>query len=325
MSAGRTPPLAYPARARTLVQAGREALKTGGRDAARPLFAAAMALDPTVATLNWGLLPVLVDQGDGSFRARMQARMHSWYGPDAAPVHRSVADLSQKLNMRRFAGAMGQPLPRLYGAPGTLDSVAWDDLPPDLVIKPVNDASSKGVIVAVGGRDLMQGAAITPSLEVYTSRLYGQLYQTPPEIMIEECLVDVGTHPDTGPRIPRDYKIFAICGHVGEVRIIDRNYPDGGRSQASFDRNGTRLPPGLQEPDNEPDQPLPDGFDALVALAERLSRALPWFLRLDYYLTPSGPVFGEFTTYPNAGLSLTPFARRTLLQMWEIYPDAVQA
>ena len=66
---------------------------------------------------------------------------------------------------------------------------------------------------------------------------------------------------------------------------------------------------------------LPPGFETLFAMAEAISQKLPWLLRLDFYLTPRGPVFGEFTTFPNAGLDLTPFSRRTLLQQWELWPD----
>ena len=44
-------------------------------------------------------------------------------------------------------------------------------------------------------------------------------------------------------------------------------------------------------------------------------------LRFDFYLTAGGPVLGEITTYPSAGMGYTAFSRRTLLQMWEITPD----
>ena len=66
---------------------------------------------------------------------------------------------------------------------------------------------------------------------------------------------------------------------------------------------------------------LPAGFAAVVAAAEALSARLPWLLRFDFYATAAGPLLGEVTTFPNAGLDFTAFGRRTLLQMWEIHPD----
>src|SRR6056297_3217330 len=93
------------------------------------------------------------------------------------------------------------------------------------------------------------------------------------------------------------------------------------RGALSLDREGRPVTATLAGWPDASQAPPPEGYGALVAMAERLSARLPWLLRLDFYLTPRGPVFGEVTTFPNAGLRYTPFARRTILQMWELWPD----
>ena len=54
--------------------------------------------------------------------------------------------------------------------------------------------------------------------------------------------------------------------------------------------------------------------------AERIASHINCFLRIDFYLTPSGPVFGEFTTYPNGG-NMTPYGQTVLSQLMELFPD----
>jgi len=224
--------------------------------------------------------------------------------------------------MRPFIEALGLPLPRLLGQADSLSDLDWTALPERLVIKPVNAANSNGVIVAADGCDQMTGVAFGTDLKSYVSQLYEECFAKPPPVLVEEMLCDVGAVEDPGLVIPRDFKVFTVAGHAAYVRVHDRNAPDGRRSIASFARDGSRLPPSLKGwPEAADDTALPRGFDQLIAMAEYLSQKVPWLLRLDFYLTPQGPVFGEFTTYPNAGLDLTPFSRRTMLQMWEIWPD----
>jgi len=93
------------------------------------------------------------------------------------------------------------------------------------------------------------------------------------------------------------------------------------RGMAVFDRQGRPLPAANRKWPHWPKLASLPGFAVTMAAAERLSALLPQLLRLDLYATPEGPVLGEITAYPSAGLDITPFSRRTLLQMWELAPD----
>jgi hypothetical protein len=300
---------------------GRRVLEKNGLEAALPYFKAAMEFDPAIACERWGILPNLEAQNRGIFRDRMVARMQHWYGSPQSAAHAPVAGLSNKMRMRKWIANVGLPLPAQIDHADRVQDLAWDNIQAPVVIKPVNGASNLGVVIAIEGQDVMAQTSYGPNLRNYVCDLYGQEFETPPEVIAETLLQDVDAITDPKLMIPRDFKVFAIAGHAVFVRVHDRNTTNGKRSMATFDRQGRPCPAALQSWPEAPSGPAPAGFDQIIVMAETLSRALPWLMRFDFFLTPQGPVFGEFTSFPNAGLDLTPFGRRTLLQMWEIWPD----
>ena len=309
-------------RAGTLLNDGRYALKQGRRPEAIALFHAAMQLDPTVACEDWGLLPCLEAEGRGIFRTRMLDRLQAWYHQDTNQTHRHVARLSHKMHMRSYMAGQGIPLPALLAEAPSIEALDWAALPQDrVVIKPQNAANNDGVVIAVDGIDRMTGEPLNPDLPTYARTLHARHFETLPAVLVEDCLRDIGADMDPDLHIPRDFKVFAVAGLAVFVRVHDRNAPNGKRDMATFDRKGQPRPAALKKWPVAPAAPPPAGFGALIEMAETLSRQLPWLLRFDFYLTPDGPVFGEMTSFPNAGLDCTPFGRRTLLQMWEIWPD----
>ncbi len=319
-----TPRPVFPGRAAALLQEGRQALKGGARAEARTLLRAACTLDPAVYCKPWGLMPLLKEEGRDLLRPRMLERLKSWYRAPKSRVHAHVAHLSGKQEMRLYIKDLGLPLPQLWQQAPDLETLDWAALPDRVVLKPENGASSKGVIVAAGGRDHIAQTEITPDLQNYAAALYQRTFDAPQRLLAEEMLEDVDAQSDPDLVIPRDFKVYAVAGDVAFVRVHDRNAGDGKRSMMTLDRAGRRLPAALSGWPEAPEvdgAPPPDGYGALIAMAEHLSARLPVLLRLDFYLTPSGPVFGEFTTFPNAGLDHTPFGRRTVLQMWELWPD----
>ena len=285
-------------------------------------LSAAAALDPTVICEDWHLVPLLRDEGRSDFRERMQERLKRWYHAPISPVYAPIASLSDKYNMRMWMAGLGIPLPRLFAGPVSLDDVPWQDLPADVVIKPVNASDRRGVILAKDGMDLFRQCPTAPNLEKHTRAVFEEEFKTPPLVLVEELMRDVDAGSDPSLLIPRDFKLFTAAGHASLTRMNDRNAPDGKKHIAWFDRAGRRKPPSLITwPEASPDFRLPTNYPALIAMAEHISTKLGWFLRLDFYLTPQGPVFGEFTTFPNAGLDTTPFSSRTFLQHWELWPD----
>lgn len=130
-----------------------------------------------------------------------------------------------------------------------------------------------------------------------------------------------GQDPAKGLWVPRDFKVFAVRGVAGAIRVLDRNAPTGKRSRITFDRSGKPIDDPMPDWPEATDKTAPEGLDALVAEAERLSHLFPWLLRFDFYLTPEGPLLGEIATFPNAGLGFRGPMRRLLLQMWQLGLD----
>jgi hypothetical protein len=53
--------------------------------------------------------------------------------------------------------------------------------------------------------------------------------------------------------------------------------------------------------------------------AKRLSRAYEIFVRIDFYATDNGAVFGEFTPTPSMGGGPTKFGQKLLMFYWDKY------
>lgn len=65
----------------------------------------------------------------------------------------------------------------------------------------------------------------------------------------------------------------------------------------------------------------PKFFENLIEIAESVSRDFPYVMRLDFYISTKGVVFGEFTPNPGNGNDFTEFGERCMQQLFFIYPD----
>lgn len=312
-------PLAADAQAQ--LDLGRAAQRNGDFEIAQIKFARAVNLDGRALCRPWGLLPHLTKQGRHSVRQRLEQRLCNWYPPDDGTPHGRIALLSHKVRMRAWADTHGFVTSALLAQVPSVADIDWTRMPDRVVIKPENASSNLGVVVAIDGFDQMTKARICPDLRGYVEKIYQDEGLTRCGILIEEAITDVDVTTDPQLRIPRDFKVFAVNGHAAFVRVYDRNGPDGKRGLITYDRCGDILPDSKKKWPATRYAPPPKGFTALVAEAERASGLLPYILRFDFYLTASGPVLGEITTYPSAGLNYSTFSRRTMLQMWEITPD----
>jgi hypothetical protein len=316
--------------ARAALGQGRALWQAGDRVAARAAFARAALADPRALCHDWGILPGLEAAGRGDVKVRLDARLAAWYGPARATAPEEAA-LAVKARLRPWADRHGFATARLVAAAPHLDALDWPALrgaalsPQGLVFKPANQSTCKGVAVLAGGINHMAeapgGRDVGPDPAAYLRGLWAREGLADSAVLVEERLCDSGAARDPSLVIPRDIKVYAVAGMAGYVAVLDRNAPGGRRNKQSYDAKGRPVPPTLTTwPEGRP-RPAPPGLGPVVAEAMRASRLLPQVLRLDFYHTPAGPVLGEVTTYPTAGLDYTPFSRRTILQMWEIHPD----
>ena len=99
---------------------------------------------------------------------------------------------------------------------------------------------------------------------------------------------------------PTDYKLYAFNGVVAVVQVHSGRLTN--HRWVQYDRAWTKL-------SNGDDCPPPASLVAMIETAEALGRGHD-FLRVDFYDTPNGPLFGEFCLYPGSGLD--PFNPPTL-------------
>ncbi|MBQ7257023.1 MAG: glycosyl transferase [Abditibacteriota bacterium] len=98
-----------------------------------------------------------------------------------------------------------------------------------------------------------------------------------------------------------DYKFFCFDGEVKFLYIFSDS-TDGKHGKMNFyDRDFEEAPFNhWHYPKNENPIPKPENFDEMVALAEQLSKDIP-FVRVDMFNVKGKIYVGEFTFYPTGG------------------------
>jgi hypothetical protein len=264
-----------------------------------------------------------------SFKQRMDKRLVRWYkGQDPHPDPEKqrrlkfLASLVNKGTMQRYISGLGLPLPETIHETARIDEIDFASLPNRFVIKPNNSADSKGVILFHEGKNLLNGDIVNFSdLRSYVFDLWTRdkiFEKKNTRIIVEEFLQDY----DPSFIIPRDFKVFAVAGEAKLIQVIDRNPPKGHRTNSCFSRQWdfidqkmkTNL---LQGPAYE----VPPRLHELLEMADKISSDIRAFYRLDFFMTKHGPVFGEFTSYPSAGLAFTAFGDRLMCDLMDLQED----
>ncbi len=258
-------------------------------------------------------------------KAKLDARLAYWESPDApAEVKALEALSSNKLLMRRYVKSLGLRLPEIYADAADLNAIDFANLPDRVVIKPHNGWDSDAVMVIDGERELMSGTTVPRgALPEFCRKTFASArFAREPRIIVEEFVQDY----DRRFAIPRDFKVFVAGGKACVVAVIDRNGPKAERSDSFYSRDWTKFAdafltaylPGSYVPQ-------PPHLAELIYASELMASDLGAFLRLDFYLTSSGPVFGEITIYPAAGAGYTSFGARYLCDLMDRFPDRIPA
>lgn len=263
-----------------------------------------------------------------NFKQRMDRRLACWYKgkdphPDLAVQKRRkfLASLVNKTNMAAYIRKMGLPLPSTLADAETLDALDFAALPNRIVIKPNNNADSKGVILFDGSKNLMNGDTVPlEARTAYTEKIWtrDRVFEKPKtRVIVEEFLQDY----DPGFRIPRDFKVFVAAGKAHLIQVIDRNPEKKLRTNSFFTREWQYVDQKIKTNYNMgPAYDRPPSLEQLLDISDRISVDLEAFYRLDFFMTTRGPVFGEFTSYPSAGMAFTPFGDKVMCDMMELSP-----
>jgi hypothetical protein len=264
-----------------------------------------------------------------SFDKKMQFRLKHWYiNNTCGKKARELALLTNKIFMREFCVRRSIPLPEIYYSGDSMmlmiESLRDKE---SFVIKPSNSADSDGVILFKNKTDLFTGVTITDhTISDYISNVFSKAkYLDKNTLFIsEEFIKDF----DCNFTIPRDFKLYCAGGKVKFIQVIDRNPIPKFRTSAFFDSNLKYIDDPVQctYTHVSADIALPSlatDFSSLIKYGELISAEFPVLLRLDFFMSKRGPLFGEFTTYPFAGKLFSDYGCSTLSSLMEAYPDSI--
>lgn len=261
------------------------------------------------------------------FKRRMEARLASWYkGEDPNPDpkrqtrRKYVAGLVNKTAMFKYAQRLDLPLPERYAEVTTIDELDFDALPDRVVIKPNNSADNDCVMLFAGEQEVFTGDRV-PLAERpdYVRRVFaaGRFIKPDTRIIAEEFIQDY----DERFVVPRDFKVFVAGGRPWVIQVVDRTGPKSNWRHRYYSQDW--VPYDHFNMTNATDKAIdrPMHFDQMMDLSRRIAEDINCFMRLDFYLARRGAVFGEFTSYPNAGLQFTQIGNNVLCDLMDRYPD----
>lgn len=270
-------------------------------------------------------------QPEPDFSKRIKSRHRVfWSHPDAELIRNtpmSAADpiekwrdvaywqrkLSNKYNAREFAKMHGCKVPDLYWKGRNVDELPFNELPQNYVIRPTIGHSCNSVFVMKNNLNLFDKKKYTNN-EIQAC-LSTDLYNNAQlEFLVEEFLVNEDGKYD----ILTDYKFYAFNGNIAAILVINRLSPKTGFQTAYTEQWVPTSELVTSYPKGRPQNP-PACFEEMIEAVKKLSKAYEIFVRVDYYATNKGAVFGEFSPTPSLGNNSTPFARKLLKSFWAEY------
>jgi len=269
-----------------------------------------------------------IPQNDSELTKRIRKRNKTfWEASDAKTVKNTIMSasdpikdwanikhwqrkLSNKYNSREFAKMHNCQVPDLYWKGRDYKNIIWDNLPQNYVIRPTIGYSSNLVFLMSNSISLMNGK--TYSKEGIEEILKSALEENSRlEFLIEEFLkTEEGLC-----KIPDDYKFYTFNGKIATIQVINRLGPSKGFTSC-YDENWRVMKnvndyytPGAYHP-------APRCLSEMVQYAKELSKSYKIFVRIDFYATNKGAVFGEFTPTPFMGRYFTPYGTKLLIDHW---------
>lgn len=223
--------------------------------------------------------------------------------------------LSNKHNSREFAKKYGCRVPGRYWRGKEYQTIDFDGLPHNYVIRPTTGHSSCMVFLMQGNLNLLDG--LSYSKEEILSKLSMASSQNPQlEFLFEEFLsTDKGEF-----KIHDDYKVYTFNGEVACIRVINRRGPSEG-TYVYYDEDWNVMPSirGKDKYSEGVYQPPPACLNEMLSFAKTLSKAYEIFVRVDLYATPLGAVFGEFAPTPYVGDGYTNAGSKFLIKLWDTH------
>ncbi len=222
--------------------------------------------------------------------------------------------LSNKYNAKEFAKLYNCKVSKLYWKGRNADAIDFNKLPPYYVIRPTIGHSCNLVFLMANSVNLMDK-------KTYSSQdIKSILSEALNENFYLEFLIEEFVRTESGEyAIPDDYKIYMFNGEVAIIEVINRSSPTQG-TLSCYDKNWKMIANTATNKFAQATyQPPPKCLAEMIEQAKRLSKAYEIFVRIDFYATDKGAVFGEFTPTPGAAKYLTAEAEKMFINYWDTF------
>ena len=250
------------------------------------------------------------------FSDRIKERRHRWQVEKQPNPYAAVAS---KTDGTAYMRSLGYPVPERYGVyPALQDLPRFEDLPRAFALKPINGHSSAGVFLMRDGFDLVRKRPFTRD-QLIRSAL--SCKGTGAEAVNGEWVAEELLFNFDDPTTPaRDYKFYCFGPKVVAIAIHQATGLKD-LSYRAWQRDPDWQPLPCQLRWNRHPEPTavtrPPFLDEMVQLASDAAGRLNIFVRVDLFASQRGPVFCEFTGYPNGGSGFTPRADAWLGSHWK--------
>ena len=219
--------------------------------------------------------------------------------------------LTNKLSAREFAIKYGVPVPKLYWYGKDVTDIPFSKIGSKYVIKTSFGTASKDVLLMVDGLNLLDNK---PYDEEKIREFFRQKMQKVEPfgyVMIEE-IIPSGARNE----IAKDYKCYFFGGAVHFIHVIvDRI----NKLVNWYTREWEELPGEMNSVMKRgKGVNRPTYLNELISYAEKLGKAYGRkYVRIDFYITEEGCLFGEFTATPSGGYGLNRYGNRVFGRLWK--------
>ena len=228
----------------------------------------------------------------------------------ATIFNKKIEYYEDKINYDTICKNLDIPFPKRYFVLNNINDIRKIQLPDNCVIKYNNLQGARGIVfrkncVFNNNLNLDRVIAFFNNDKRQAKGCQESIKNIKQKIIIEELL-------NSSEKVLYDIKCFAFKGNVNHVAIIN---PNNRKETYSFDCNYNRLYYDIRDK-NYKDQLIkkPLYFAEIIKHANKMAKMLfPYtFVRIDFYSTTNGPVFGEFTFNPQGGNGFTIKANKLL-------------
>jgi hypothetical protein len=225
--------------------------------------------------------------------------------------------LNNKWNAREFAVRHGASPPELYWCGRDPDQISLEKLPRRFVVRATSGTACARVLTLADGVDLLTGRPCSRTELLATLRRWIDTGFSRTLLLVEE-FIESGSER---PALPPDYKVHVFGDHVAAVQVVRRL----GAGRSTWRQ---RFYTEKWEPFGDPlntfnpqdsTTPPPECLDDILGCARRLGRAFGAYVRVDFYASPRGAVFGEFAPTPYQGAHFTPYADAHFEELWRTH------